>query len=160
MSATGLDAFDTTIQKTNVWLNDLERQAGFPNRRAAYQALRATLHALRDRLILDEVAQLAAQLPMLIRGLYYEGWDPTGKPLRLRHRDEFLERIAEELRGTDRTDPELAARGVFAVLAHRISEGEMEDVRQLLPAKLQDLWPDDVSAFSRVTAQTHTQTRG
>jgi uncharacterized protein (DUF2267 family) len=154
MSATGLDVFDTTIQKTNVWLNDLERQACFPNRRTAYQALRATLHALRDRLIVDEVAQLAAQLPMLIRGLYYEGWDPSGKPLRLRHRDEFLERIAEELRGTDRMDPELAARGVFTVLAYRISEGEMEDIRKVLPAKLRDLWPDAVDAVSPATTQT------
>jgi uncharacterized protein (DUF2267 family) len=141
MSATGLDVFDTTIQKTNIWLNDVARQAGCPGKHAAYQALRATLHALRDRLTVDEVAQLAAQLPMLIRGLYYEGWDPSGKPLRLRHRDEFLERIAQELRGSDQWDPELAARGVFSVLAQHVSEGEIEDVRDLLPAKLRDLWP-------------------
>jgi uncharacterized protein (DUF2267 family) len=157
MSATGLEVFDTTIQKTNIWLNDLERQAGFPNRHAAYKALRATLHALRDRLIIDEVAQLAAQLPMLIRGLYYEGWDPSSKPLRIRHRDEFLERIAQELKGADRTDPELAARGVFAVLALRVSEGEIEDIRHLLPAKLQDLWPHGPSANVPVTGQTRTK---
>jgi uncharacterized protein (DUF2267 family) len=152
MSATGLEVFDATIQKTNMWLNDLERQAGFPNRRTAYTALRATLHAVRDRLIVDEVAQLAAQLPMLIRGLYYEGWDPSGKPLKLRHRDEFLERIAQELRGTDHMDAELAARGVFAVLALRVSEGEIEDIRHLLPGKVQDLWT------VTITAPTHSMT--
>ena len=154
MSATGLDVFDSTIQKTNIWLNDLERQGGLPNRHAAYQALRATLHALRDRLVLDEVAEFAAQLPMLIRGLYYEGWDPSGKPLKLRHRDEFLERISQELKGDDRMDPELAARTVFAVLARRITEGEIEDIRHLLPAKIQNLWPGSPSANISVSAET------
>jgi uncharacterized protein (DUF2267 family) len=156
MSATGLEVFDTTIQKTNIWLNDLERQAGFPNRHAAYKALRATLHALRDRLIIDEVAQLAAQLPMLIRGLYYEGWDPTAKPLRLRHRDEFLERIAQELRGGDHMDPELAARGVFEVLALHVSEGEIEDIRHLLPGKVRDLWQDSMASVNPVLVETPT----
>jgi uncharacterized protein (DUF2267 family) len=156
MSATGLEVFDTTIQKTNIWLNDLERQAGFPNRHAAYKALRATLHALRDRLIIDEVAQLAAQLPMLIRGLYYEGWDPTAKPLRLRHRDEFLERIAQELRGGDHMDPELAARGVFEVLALHVSEGEIEDIRHLLPGKVRDLWQDSMTSVNPVLVETPT----
>ena len=78
MSTTGLEVFDSTIQKTNSWLNDVEKDGGLPNRHAAYQVLRATLHALRDRLIVDEVAEFAAQLPMLIRGLYYESWDPAG----------------------------------------------------------------------------------
>jgi uncharacterized protein (DUF2267 family) len=156
MSATGLEVFDTTIQKTNIWLNDLERQAGFSNRHAAYKALRATLHALRDRLIIDEVAQLAAQLPMLIRGLYYEGWDPTAKPLRLRHRDEFLERIAQELRGGDHMDPELAARGVFEVLALHVSEGEIEDIRHLLPGKVRDLWQDSMTSVNPVLVETPT----
>jgi uncharacterized protein (DUF2267 family) len=156
MSATGLEVFDTTIQKTNIWLNDLERQAGFPNRHAAYKALRATLHALRDRLIIDEVAQLAAQLPMLIRGLYSEGWDPTAKPLRLRHRDEFLERIAQELRGGDHMDPELAARGVFEVLALHVSEGEIEDIRHLLPGKVRDLWQDSMTSVNPVLVETPT----
>jgi uncharacterized protein (DUF2267 family) len=59
MSATGLDVFDSTIQKTNIWLNDLQRQGGFPDRHAAYQALRVTLHALRDRLPLAGCGRMA-----------------------------------------------------------------------------------------------------
>lgn len=141
MSATGLDVFDTTIQKTNIWLDDLMAIGDLPDRHSAYSALRATLHALRDRLGVDEVAQLGAQLPMLIRGFYYEGWDPSGKPLRLRHREAFLARIEQELQGNGSVDAEWASRAVFSVLERRVSAGEIEDVKYLLPRDVRDLWP-------------------
>jgi uncharacterized protein (DUF2267 family) len=141
MSATGLEVFDTTLQKTNSWLKDLMEVLGWPDRHKAYLALRATLHALRDRLTVEEVAQLGAQLPMLIRGFYYEGWDPTNKPLRVRHREQFLERILQAFRRDDGIDPEKVARAVFTVLEKRVTEGEIEDVKHVLPAELRDLWP-------------------
>jgi uncharacterized protein (DUF2267 family) len=141
MSATGLDVFDTTLHKTNSWLNDLMQELGWPDRHKAYMALRVTLHALRDRLTIDEVAQLSAQFPMLIRGFYYEGWDPTDKPLRIRHKEQFLARIEQELRGDDYLDPEEVACAVFTVLAHRVTEGEIEDVQHILPAEIRELWP-------------------
>jgi uncharacterized protein (DUF2267 family) len=142
MTATGLDVFDTTIQKTHSWLDDIMHVGGWPDRQSAYRALRATLHALRDRLIIDEVAQLGAQLPMLIRGLYYEGWDPSKKGLKERHPEQFLARIERELRDDGRFDPEWVARSVFEVLAMRVSQGEIEDVKHLLPERLRHLWPD------------------
>ena len=141
MSATGLDVFDTTLHKTNIWLNDLMQVLGWPDRHKAYLALRTTLNALRDRLTLEEVAQLSAQFPMLIRGFYYEGWDPTGKPLRVRHKEQFLARIEQEFRGDDHLDSERVARAVFTVLAKRVTEGEIEDVKHVLPAEIRELWP-------------------
>ena len=143
MSATGLDVFDRTIHKTNVWLKDLMEILDCPDRHEAYLALRATLHALRDRLTIEETAQLAAQLPMLIRGFYYEGWDPTGKPVKERHRDEFLARIQREL-ARYVIDSEQVARAVFLVVSNRISEGEIEDVERVLPREIRDLWPSTV----------------
>lgn len=126
MSVTGLDTFDTTVHKTNAWLNEL--------------ALRAILHALRDRITVEEVAQLGAQLPMLVRGFYYEGWDPTGKPVRVRRKETFLLGIAQQFPSADLVDPEKTARAVFRVLARRVSEGEIEDVKHVLPACIRDLW--------------------
>ena len=141
MSTTGLDVFDTTVQKTNSWLKDIMHEMDWQERRKAYQALRSTLHALRDRLTVDEVAQLAAQLPMLVRGFYYEGWDPTGKPLKVRDLEGFLATIALEFRGDDEVDPDQVARAVFTVLARRITQGELEDIEGLLPKEVRRLWP-------------------
>jgi uncharacterized protein (DUF2267 family) len=107
----------------------------------AYLALRTTLHALRDRLTVEEVAQLGAQLPMLVRGFYYEGWDSTGTPLRVRHKEQFLARIQEEFRSDEPIDPERVARAVFGILARRVAAGEIEDVKHVLPAELRHLWP-------------------
>ena len=141
MSATGLEVFDTTVHKTNRWLNDLMHVRDREDRRETYLVLRAVLHALRDRLTVDEVAQFAAQLPMLVRGFYYEGWDPSHKPLRERHREQFLARIEHELRNVDAIDAEPCARAVFRVLAMRVSEGEIDDVKHILPTPIRALWP-------------------
>jgi uncharacterized protein (DUF2267 family) len=141
MSMTGLDVFDRTIHKTNNWLNELMEILGWHDRHKAYLALRVTLHALRDRLTVEEGAQLGAQLPMLIRGFYYEGWDPTGKPLKVRHKEEFLARVEEQFSGDDQVDAEQVARAVFTLLSNRVTEGEIEDVKHVLPAELRELWP-------------------
>lgn len=141
MSATGLDVFDTTVHKTNRWLKELMQILDTQDKHRAYLALRATLHALRDRLTVEEVAQLGAQLPMLIRGFYYEGWDPTRKPVKERHREHFLAWIKQQFRNDPTIDPEQVARAVFTLLANRISEGEIEDVKGILREEIRELWP-------------------
>jgi uncharacterized protein (DUF2267 family) len=142
MSATGLEVFDATVQKTNSWLKRLMDILGWQDRHLAYLGLRATLHALRDRLTVDEAAELAAQFPMLVRGFYYEGWDPTGKPVRERHREQFLARIERELPPRVAVDPEAVARAVFRVLSEQVADGEIDDVRYILPSEIRELWPD------------------
>jgi len=83
MSQTGLSAFDSTIQTTNVWLNEITERMGWrEDKHRGYHALRAVLHALRDQLPVEHVAALGAQLPLLVRGIYYDGWHPAGKPLK------------------------------------------------------------------------------
>jgi uncharacterized protein (DUF2267 family) len=142
MSAAALDVFETTVQKTNRWLNELMLILAWNDKHKTYLALRAVLHALRDRLTVEEVAQLGSQLPMLIRGFYYEGWDPTGKPSKLRHKEQFLAWIEEELSDDERGNAERIARAVFALLAKCISKGEIDDVRATLPIEIRDLWAE------------------
>ena len=111
------------------------------DRQQAYHVLRATLHALRDRLTVAEAVDLGAQLPMLVRGLYYEGWTPNGKPLKERKKEEFLAHIAAALSESPGIYPEGVAWGVFKVLERHVSAGEIGDVKSILPAEIRALWP-------------------
>jgi uncharacterized protein (DUF2267 family) len=79
MTLTGYPAFDSTLKKTNGILKQIERSYSWPKERRnqSYAALRVVLHTLRDRLTVEEAAQLSAQLPLLVRGIYFEGWDPS-----------------------------------------------------------------------------------
>jgi len=140
MSMTGLDVFDSTLQKTNIWLKDIMQELGWEDRHKAYVSLRTTLHALRDRLTLEETAQFGAQLPMLIRGLYYEGWTPTGKPDKVRHKADFLAPIRAHFQDDWDVEPEEVARAVLHVITTHVSAGEIEDIKLLLPKELKELW--------------------
>ena len=81
-----VELIDRSVEKTNVWLKELAAELGTDDRKFAYRVLRAYLHAVRDRLMVDEAAQLAAQLPELVRGIYYEGWVPSRTPMSLPQR--------------------------------------------------------------------------
>lgn len=148
MSFTGLDVFDTTLQKSNLWLKEITEELGTNDKHRAYLALCSTLHALRDRLTVDEAVQLGAQLPMLIAGFYYQGWDPSDKPRKVRQREDFLWQIQEAFRrdplmGARDVNAELVVRAVFKVMARRVSQGEIEDVAGILPREIAELWPEE-----------------
>lgn len=140
MHATEISGLATTVQKTHEWLTDIGTVMGADDAPLAYGALRAVLHALRDRLTVDEAVQLGAQLPTLLRGLYYEGWQPGRVPART-HKAEFLAAIQRQLPGPQRLHPEVLARAVLTVLARRVSAGEIRDVKSMLPEDVRSLWP-------------------
>jgi uncharacterized protein (DUF2267 family) len=139
MATTGLDVFDRSVHKTNEWLKDLMERLGSDDRRYAYRVLRAYLHVLRDRLTVDEAAQLAAQLPHLLRGVFHEGWDPSRTPETYRDRETFLSRLAERAQLAGPTEASVAAEAATAVLREQVAEGEVEDVLQLLPASIRTI---------------------
>jgi uncharacterized protein (DUF2267 family) len=150
MTASHVEAIDHTVQQTHEWLRDVAADLGIANRRHAYLALRGTLHAVRDFLPIDESAHLSAQLPMLIRGIYFEGWDPAKTPTGAtehRTREDFLRSIETAL---DRAvwdeeegiTAEQAARSALIVLSDRISIGEAEQIRRVMPEAVRDLWPE------------------
>ncbi len=139
--ANSIPVFDTTFQKSNEWVNELASELHTNDRQFAYRVLRGVLHALRDRLTGDEAVHLGAQLPMLLRGAYFEGWGFQGKPT-----DDdlaaFLERIEKSLADQPGVpDPERWARAVFFVLARRVDIGEVQDVVGILPRDFEGLWP-------------------
>jgi uncharacterized protein (DUF2267 family) len=136
MATTGLDVFDRSVQKTNQWLKALAERLGSDDRRYAYRVLRAYFHVLRDRLTIDEAAQLAAQLTHLLRGVFYEGWDPSRKPETYRDRDTFLSRLAERAQLAGPTEASVAAEAATEVMRANLAEGEVEDVLSILPSAI------------------------
>lgn len=139
MTTTGVRTFDQSLETSREWLREIQELMGLDDEQRAFRVMRAVLHALRDRLTVEEAAQFAAQLPMLLQGVYYHGWTPAGKPLKIRNRQEFLDRVAEGLMREH--DPEEACRAVFSVLEERMTGGEIEDVKRILPEPIRDLWP-------------------
>ena len=140
VSLTGLEVFDETVHKTNTWLKEIAKTLEL-DRHGTYQVLRAVLHSLRDRLTIEETAHLGDQLPMLVRGIYYEAWRPAGKPQKIRSREEFLERINERLALKEPIDVANAARAVLRTLEKHVSAGEIRDVMAVLPEDIRALWP-------------------
>lgn len=145
MSTTGLDVFDTTIQETNHWLKIMMGELGSDSRRTAFNALRAALHALRDRIGLENAVHLGAQLPMLLRGAYYEGWHPAATPTRERHLADFIDQVAAQLPRETTINPAEAARACFAVMERCLDRGELIKVRGSLPHEVLNLFPESLT---------------
>ena len=83
---------------------------------------------------------------MLMRGFYYDGWHPDGKPVKERKKGEFLAHVEKELQNDFDVDSELIVRGVFQVLAQHVSPDEIDTVQRLLPEEIRSLWADERTA--------------
>jgi uncharacterized protein (DUF2267 family) len=148
MSASGLDVFDRTLETTHVWLNEICNDLG-PDKQVAWKVLSTVLHKLRDRLTINLAAHLGAQLPLLVRGIYYDQFEPGKMPSEFRSREEFVDEVAEWLSDTRPVDPNEAIRSVFRVLSRHLSEGQINKVRDALPKSLRQMWEsaEDPTAF-------------
>lgn len=135
--------FERAVHEADRLLRMISDELGHPDRGIAYHALRGTLKAVRDRLPPDEACDFAAQLPLLVRGLYFDGYHPHGKPETL-DRDAFLGRVQRELDAARPVNTEKATRAALAILAQRVSAGEWEQVRQAMPKDVRSLFPEPV----------------
>ena len=144
MSTTGLDVFDKTLQETNHWLKVMMGELGIDSRSVAFGALRAALHAVRDRVGADNAVHLGAQMPMLLRGAYYEGWHPASTPTRERHLGDFIAHVQAELPTGSVVNPAEAARACFSAMSQCLDSGEMTKLKGILPHEILNLWPDSM----------------
>jgi len=139
MSTQHLEVLDSTLQKTHQWIDAIALDS-HTDRHTAYQALRAVLQTLRDRLPTQEAAHFSAQLPLLIRGIFYEGYRPSEVPITL-SREEFLERVRQKIVSGRVIDPLALTRQVFATIDCFLCEGELEKVVDVLPKDFLNLLP-------------------
>lgn len=138
-TVTGVQGIDRSMETTNIWLKELSDRLGNGDRQYAYRVLRGFMHTLRDRMPLQESAQLAAQLPHLIRGVYYEGWRPSHTPLSYHSARDFLDRLAAASLLSGDTEASFAAIACFEEMAAHITPGEMDDVLAVLPHEVRTL---------------------
>ena len=136
--ATARKPFAGDIDEGNVWLRSFIDLAGIRNdKELAWALFGAGLHVLRDRLPPTVAIHLGAQLPSLIRGLYFANWSLGKRPTKERHKKAFLGHIEE---AAENSNAERIARATFGVLRERIDAGEVAKVLQHLPRELQQLW--------------------
>lgn len=138
---TEVESLNNTFQKTHEWLRELKEIGHYQDTAQAYTAFRAVLHSLRDRLTPEGAVHLGAQLPMLVRGFYYEGWKLSKAPNKERSKEQFLDSIRGSLHNASNTiDAENSAHVIFHFLEEKISEGEIKHVKAMLPEGIKVLW--------------------
>ena len=132
--------FDKTLQKSQTWIEQIKKELNTVDDNRAYLALRTVLHSLRNHLQLNEAIHLGAELPMLIRGLYFEGWDPHTKPSRQRNKDEYLSYFRHYFMNESDSELKKMLNAVFKVLENKISKGEIDHILGNMPAHIRELW--------------------
>ena len=151
-----LQNFDEHAQRGNEFLQLIALELGdTSNKEAAERITRAVFRSLRELLTLEENFQLIAQLPIILKGLYVEGWAPQKKnKKRSKKLDDFyLDVIKEEgakARKDFTTEDEIkkGVNAVFTVLRMYISEGQMKDAKAVVPDEIKIL-------FSANSIETH-----
>lgn len=138
----GLHLFDDHVQTGNIWVHDLAARLMVDDPRLALAALRACLHVLRDRIPPATAAHFAAQLPTLVRGIFYEGWTLSAGPPRDRHCDDFLAHLSREMRHPD-LDPRRTLETVLGFLADQVGEPSVSKIKSCLPTEIRRLWPEE-----------------
>jgi len=146
MSTSNDALWASTIQKSNLWLKELSAELGY-GPEDTLLAFRTIMHGLRDRLPPEEAVHLAAHLPLLLKGVYYDGWKPSRTPVKLKDRAEFYAYVAPQLlRGIRDVEVETVTQCVLGVLTNHLPEGEVEQIRLVLPEGVRDLVPAKTGA--------------
>jgi uncharacterized protein (DUF2267 family) len=157
----GIGCIDRSIEVTNEWLDELSLLLGADDNADAFAALRSVLHALRDRLPLIASSRLAAQLPVVLRGVYFEGWQPDRGHVHTRSLEEFLALVERDAPHGGELSTEDKARAVFRLLGSHVDAVEVDRLLAVLPAPVQDLFPrvrgDVVSVAPARSALRHAQ---
>ena len=135
------DPFAAAEQNARRWLTAVAAELGTDDRQYAYRAARAWLHAVRDRLTVQSVAHLGAQLPELLRGNLFEGWVPSRTPENY-DAVEFTERFADEA-VLEQSEVPFVASSVTVALRSLFSAGQLDHVLAPLPREIRAiLYPE------------------
>lgn len=138
MKSCHVSVFEKTVQKSELWIQEMLAELKWMDADGVYHLLRAVLQTLRDQLSVEEVAQLAAQLPLILRGTFYESWSPKMNSPKSFSKEEFFSTVQEKMGPVKIPNFDLESGVVVAVkvLMSHVSPGEMKDVMSSLKPNL------------------------
>ncbi|TPK73928.1 DUF2267 domain-containing protein [Mesorhizobium sp. B2-3-14] len=128
-------------QQAQQWVKELAKDLCW-SEPSACRLLRSVLHTVRDWLSPAEMADLSSQLPVLVRGIYFEGWKPSA-PAHHRTKRDFTVSVRNSFGYDEEIDFDVAISAVFKLLDRHISHGEIVQVRNSMKKSLRKLWPVD-----------------
>jgi uncharacterized protein (DUF2267 family) len=132
MPILGIAQIDHAPHVLDQWLAEICDDLGWTEKRLAYVLLRETLHGLRDLLTVQEAADLAAQLPILVRGLYYEGWSPATALPKPEVKSALIARVSDSADPQERRQTERAIAAVLAVLRRHVPPDDITQIQQAM----------------------------
>lgn len=145
MPRTAFSSLEKSTQKTKEWLHEVQDELGWEDENMVYLAFRSVIQTLRDRLPIEEAIELGDELPMVMKGIYYEGYSTRHKPEKIKNRTEFFQKVQEKSPRTPLKTEE-ATRAVFHLLEKKLGgAGEIKQVRSNLPKDIQNLWRSSVT---------------
>lgn len=135
MTVSSIGNIEKSVHQTNAWVKDVQALLGCTENEA-FLALRSTLQNLRDRLTIEEATDFAAQLPIVLKGAFYEQWNPVGKPEKM-DRTAFVSRVHAQFSNDPNMNPEDVVMAVFKVLKNRI--GKMRHILSNMPPDIEGI---------------------
>ena len=148
--------FDADLHHASAGLASVAKRIPPGEADAAKRVLRSVLHALRDFLGPTRATALAAQLPTVIRGVYFEGFRAGKRTPTVRTKSEFLSRIAKELGVESSIEAQTAADAVLHTLWNHIDPGEVASIKAHLPG-IATLWPTRPDAIDVAARRLHSR---
>lgn len=139
LKITGQTTLDHAPQVVAEWLNELREDMGWVDKGRTYLLLRTGLHVIRDSLPETEAADIAAQLPLLLKGIWWDGWSPS-RAHSVIGRDAMLRAVAQHFVNDPLDEPEVALRAVHDLLARHVSAGEMQQADASMRKNVRGLW--------------------
>ncbi len=134
--------FETYALKGNEFISLVSQFLEIHDRNRSARIARCVLHALRDRLTVEESLHFIAQLPMALKGVYVDGWSVPSKHNHPKSLEDFLDLVLTEDGKTAWKDFSSAEEvleavvAVFKALSCYLTNGEMEKIITVLPPYL------------------------
>lgn len=144
--STNITSLDRAIQSTILWLKDVQDELLWDDKEKTYRATKSVLQAIRDRLPIEEIAHLMANLPIIMKGMMMDGYDYQEKPARIKTVEDFYNCIQEyyDVLRRDELNAKDVTHAVVTMLKKRVGEGEVRKIAANMPAELKPLFQIEV----------------